>query len=58
MKWNAWSLMASLHTSGRTSGQDAYEYSTKTDFFSSPMLGTLPFVQLCELNWHGAPPSP
>ena len=45
-----------LHTSCRTSRQDAHESSTQTDFFSSLQWWGLLFVQSCELSRPSAPP--
>ena len=56
MKWNTKLLKESLHTSWRTSGWDAHESSTRTDFFSSCPQRGLPFVCPCELCRPSAPP--
>ena len=48
----------SLLTSWGTSGQDAHEFSTETDFFSLLLQRGLLSVWLCKLSGPGAPPPP
>ena len=50
-KWNAKLLRVSLHTSWRTSGQDAHESSTKTNFFLL-LPQRVPLVYGC-VGWAG-----
>ena len=51
MKWNTDLLMASLHTSWRMSGEDAYESSTETKFFSPLMQRAPPLYG--HASWEG-----